>query len=158
MPGSLSYPEDFTAGDFFMEKTAEHMRQTLGVSTVLITYYQAPAWKKSAAGTEFPKMLVPNILYREVVQENMYIEIEDCFKHPSYKFINLKMNLPAIRFIGCHPIVDETKKVIGAFTLIDGKARTLSAGDIAILNCACAMTHYHLKTPAVAKPEDNSRT
>ena len=111
----------------------------------MVTCYQLGKWSKATSGHEFSNTGLPHILYRAVVQQEVYIEIPDCLKHPSYKFINLRMAHPAIRFIGCLPIIDHNNKVTGAITLMDHKPKMLFPSEISFLATIGRLTACHIK-------------
>jgi GAF domain-containing protein len=146
MTGQLSYPENFVEGDLFFKETAQYVRQLADVMTVTITYYDGERWKKSFAGTEFGGTSLPHILYRAAVQRGTYIDIEDCLKHPSYKFINLNTSHPMIRFILCFPINDHNGTVVGAITLMDRKPKKISPTTLSALETISKMVCFHISS------------
>ena len=141
--GRASYPDQFVVGDTYMQKTADYLMNTLDVSMVMITCHYWYHWNKSTAGLEFPATTLPNILYRSVVQDKHYVEIEDCMQHPSYKFINLQMASPIIRFIACMPI-SSSDEIIGAITLIDRKPKRLAPSEITVVKTISEMMAIHV--------------
>jgi GAF domain-containing protein len=144
MVSELSYPENFIEGDLFLKETAQYVRQLTKVMTATITYYDQDGWKKSFAGTEFGGASLPRILYRAVIQRGAYIDIEDCLKHPSYKFINLNVNYPMIRFIACFPINNQHGTITGAITLMDRKPKKITPAALSSLETISKMVCFHL--------------
>jgi hypothetical protein len=113
---------------------------------VVITYCSGTRWLKSAAGIAFPETSLPNALYRTVVQEESYVEIEDCLKHPSYKFMCMNMDHPMIRFIGSMPLFDGMNTVAGAITLTDHKPGKLSDRNIVVLETVSRIVSGYMTT------------
>jgi len=144
MTGQLLYPEIFQEGDLFLKETALYVQQLTKIMTVTITYYDTGGWKKSFVGPEFGGTSLPRILYRAVSQRGAYIDVEDCLKHPSYKFINLDVNYPMIRFIACLPINNQQGTIIGAITLMDRKPKKIASVTLSSLEIISKMVCFHM--------------
>jgi hypothetical protein len=119
-----------------MKQISEMTLKITGVACVSITYYSQTEWFKTKAGVNFPQTSLENMLYREIIIKDSFVEIADVLNHNSYKFIILKMGTPMIRYISAIPIFNSGKIVAGAITLSDTKRQTLSQ------NCLHDLENY----------------
>jgi hypothetical protein len=129
----------------WVKQISEIILKITGVASVSITYYSQNDWFKTRAGVNFPQTSLENMLYREIITKDSFVEIPDVLNHNSYKFIILKMEVPMIRYISAIPVLNSRKIVTGAITLIDTKRQTLSQNSLHDLENYSRMVSVYLE-------------